>query len=60
VLNLFGRYRVNEHWLIDFGIDNVLDRGYAQHLNRGNAFDPRQIQVNEPGRAAWLRATWEI
>lgn len=59
-LNLFGRYRVNEHWLIDFGVDNVLDRGYAQHLNRGNAFDPTQIQVNEPGRAAWLRATWEI
>ena len=31
--------------------------GYAQHLNRGNAFDPTQIQVNEPGRSAWLRMT---
>jgi iron complex outermembrane receptor protein len=33
----------------------VFDKNYPQHLNRANAFDPTQVQVNEPGRSAWLK-----
>ncbi|MCG6962595.1 MAG: TonB-dependent receptor [Acidobacteria bacterium] len=40
------------------GVDNVFDRTYARHLNRGSLFDPVPVQVNEPGRTAWLRLTW--
>ncbi|MCU7921846.1 MAG: hypothetical protein KZQ88_04035 [Candidatus Thiodiazotropha sp. (ex Dulcina madagascariensis)] len=41
-----------------FGIDNVFDKRYAYHINRANAdpFNPEAIQVNEPGRAVWVRA----
>ena len=40
------------------GIDNLLDRTYAEHLNRGNLFDPDPVRVNEPGRSAWVRLRW--
>jgi len=38
-----------------FGIDNVFDRLYAEHLNKPNAYDPGANQVNEPGRSYWAR-----
>ena len=38
-----------------FGIDNVFDKLYAEHLNKPNAFDPTVNQVNEPGRSLWAR-----
>ncbi len=37
------------------GIDNLLDRTYAEHLNRGNLSDPAPVRANEPGRTARLR-----
>jgi iron complex outermembrane receptor protein len=40
------------------GVDNALDRTYAYHLNRDNAFDPTPVRVNEPGRVFWLRLRW--
>jgi len=55
VLDLYGRFEVNDSLSIDLGVDNVFDKNYAQHLNRSNAFDPTQVQVNEPGRSAWLQ-----
>ena len=42
---------------LDAGIDNLFDKAYANHLNRANAFDPVQVQVNEPGRSFWARLT---
>jgi iron complex outermembrane receptor protein len=57
VLDLYGRYELNESLSIDLGVDNVFDKNYAQHLNRANAFDPTQVQVNEPGRSAWLKVS---
>ncbi len=57
VMNLFARYQLNSHFKIEAGIDNAFDKAYTQHLNRGNAFDPNQIQVNEPGRMTWIRVT---
>lgn len=55
VLDLYGSYQVSDGISIDFGVDNVFDRDYAQHLNRANSFDPTQVQVDEPGRSAWLK-----
>jgi len=55
VLDLYGRYALNDNVSIDVGVDNVFDKNYPQHLNRANAFDPTQVQVNEPGRSAWLK-----
>ncbi|EED35105.1 TonB-dependent copper receptor [Luminiphilus syltensis NOR5-1B] len=56
VINLMGRFEASDTLTLEAGVDNLLNRNYSQHLNRGNAFDPTQIQVNEPGRAFWARA----
>ncbi|TNF95155.1 MAG: TonB-dependent copper receptor [Gammaproteobacteria bacterium] len=60
VLDLHGTYRFNKLSALDFGIDNLFDKTYAYHLNRGNDFDPTSVQVNEPGRNAWVKVklTW--
>lgn len=60
VLDLHGRYQVGAALWVDFGVDNLLDKTYAQHLNRASAFDPTQVQVNEPGRSAWVRVAAEF
>jgi len=39
------------------GVDNLLDRTYAEHLNKPSAFDPTAVRVNEPGRSIWLSAS---
>lgn len=41
---------------ISFGITNLFDKVYANHLSRSNAFDPEVVQINEPGRSFFLRA----
>ena len=57
VVDLYGRYRINDRVSLDAGIDNLFDKEYAQHLNRASAFDPVQVQVNEPGISAWIKVS---
>lgn len=54
IINLRARWSLSALTHLELGVDNLLDRRYTQHLNRGNAFSPDQIQVNEPGRGAWV------
>lgn len=58
VIDLYGKYAVAKNAEVSFGIDNLLDKTYAYHVNRANAdpFSPEAIQVNEPGREVWLKA----
>ncbi len=37
------------------GVSNIFDKVYASHLNRSNAVDPTEIQVNEPGRSVGIQ-----
>ena len=60
VLNLAAGYQFSDALQFEAGIDNALDKAYAQHLNRSSAFDPTQIQVNEPGRSVWVGATYSF
>lgn len=55
VLDAYLQWQPAANLTLDVGIDNLLDKRYSQHLNRASAFDPVQIQVNEPGRSAWLK-----
>jgi len=57
VVSLHTGYRPNETLLFTAGIDNLLDRTYAEHLARGSA-DAGTVtgRVNEPGRTWWLKA----
>ncbi|TDY04242.1 TonB-dependent copper receptor [Thiohalophilus thiocyanatoxydans] len=55
VYNLYGTYRLNKQSKINFGVDNVTDKTYAEHLNKPSAFDTTVVQVNEPGRSYWAK-----
>lgn len=55
VVNLYGAYQLSKQGELKFGINNLFDKLYAEHLNKPNAFDPEPIQVNEPGRSVWAR-----
>ncbi len=57
ILNLYGGYDITDNVTLKAGVDNLLDRTYAYHVNRANSdpFNPAPVQVNEPGRALWLR-----
>ncbi|MDJ0740944.1 MAG: TonB-dependent copper receptor [Gammaproteobacteria bacterium] len=57
VLDLYASFEVSDSVTVDIGVDNLFDKSYAQHLNRANAFDPTQVQVNEPGRSGWLKVS---
>ena len=60
VFSLNGAYRIDQHWKVSSGIDNLFGKDYAEHLNlAGNAgfgypaSDPQAI--NEPGRTFWTK-----
>lgn len=55
VVDLLGSYTLPSGLEVQVGVENVFDRLYADHLNRGNLFDVEQVRVNEPGRTLWLR-----
>lgn len=63
VLDAYGRYSVNKTTQVRFGIDNLLDKTYAEQVNRANAdliANPQAIRVNEAGRTAWLKLETEF
>ena len=48
------RYKPGKQSLISFGVDNVLDKTYSEHLARDNTFEAgSSTRVNEPGRFIW-------
>ena len=60
----FGALAVHASWRLtarvraSAGVDNVLDRTYAEHISRAGSMIPGFIQttrVNEPGRFFWLK-----
>lgn len=58
VLDIAGFYRVSQSVELKLGIENLLDKAYAYHVNRANVdpFNPEAVRVNEPGRSFWLNA----
>jgi iron complex outermembrane receptor protein len=58
VLSLNAGWRSSGGVQVTAGIDNALDRTYAEHLSRAGAavagFE-QTTRVNEPGRTAWLK-----
>jgi len=59
-LDLYGNYKINKTVSLRAGIDNVMDKTYAEHASRSNIMDINAIKVNEPGRTAWLKLTAEF
>lgn len=54
-LDLFGKYLLSEVVALEGGISNVLDADYALHLNREDIFSGTSVQVDEPGRSAFVK-----
>lgn len=59
-LDLYGNYLINQMFSLKIGVDNLLDKTYAQHINRANLMDTQAFRVNEPGRNIWLRVNAEF
>ncbi len=58
VVSLNASRQVSSHVRVSAGIDNLLDRTYAEHISRaGSAIAgfTQTIRVNEPGRILWLK-----
>ena len=57
VFSLNGGYRLKSGVLIAAGVDNLLNRTYAEHISQAGAMIPgfaQTIRINEPGRTMWL------
>jgi iron complex outermembrane receptor protein len=59
-LDVYGNYEINNTLSVRLGVDNVLDKTYAEHASRSNLLDPIAIKVNEPGRTIWAKVTAEF
>jgi len=60
--DVYGRWSLGTAGELSLGVRNVFDRTYAYHVNRANVdpFSPDAIQVNEPGRTFWIRASFSF
>ncbi|MGB0892763.1 MAG: TonB-dependent copper receptor [Parashewanella sp.] len=62
-LAMFAGWKPTEQFSVNLGIENVLNKTYAEHISRpasGNDV-PDSVplfQVNEPGRNLWLKANY--
>lgn len=60
-LDAYGRYNINKSTKVRFGVDNLLDKTYAEHVSRRNLDLGGTIErVNEAGRSAWLKLETEF
>ena len=56
-------WEVDSQWQISLGVDNILDKTYAEHLSRAasSVSGYEQIdKVNEPGRTFWLQTNYNF
>ncbi|HET7832474.1 MAG TPA: TonB-dependent copper receptor [Gallionella sp.] len=59
VLSLNGAYRINKNAQVSAGVDNLLDKTYAEHISRAGAMVAgfaQTTRVNETGRNLWVKA----
>ncbi|VVO88526.1 TonB-dependent copper receptor [Pseudomonas fluorescens] len=60
VFSLNSAYRIDQHWRVSTGVDNLFGKAYAEHLNlAGNAgfgYPAQNPQaIKEPGRTLWTK-----
>lgn len=56
VVSVYGGHHVSGRLSVTAGIDNLFDRQYAEHIQRGVAeLGAEASRVPEPGRSLWLR-----
>jgi iron complex outermembrane recepter protein len=63
VFSFNGGYRFKNALLVTGGIDNLLDKAYAEHLSKSGAMVPGFVlmsRINEPGRTFWVKANFRL
>jgi iron complex outermembrane recepter protein len=63
IFSFNGAYRPRRSLLFTGGVDNLLNRAYAEHISRAGAMVPGFIQttrINEPGRTFWLKVNFDV
>ena len=58
VLSINAAYRFSAEITGSVGVDNLLDKAYAEHLNlagNGSFGFPADTRINEPGRTLWAK-----
>jgi iron complex outermembrane receptor protein len=63
IFSFNGGYRLKNFVLLSGGIDNLMDKAYAEHLSKSGAMVPGFVQmsrINEMGRTFWLKANFSI
>ena len=56
IFDLNATYTPVEAVSVTFGVSNLFDKTYANHLNRSSTIDGTEYQVNEPGRSFYVQA----
>ena len=63
MFSVHGGYRWSKTTRFVFGVDNLFDKVYAEHLSKGGAAlagYEQTTRVHEPGRSLWLRAQFAL
>ncbi|QTR53852.1 TonB-dependent copper receptor [Thiothrix unzii] len=63
VLDAYGRYSISKNTKVRFGVDNVFDKTYAEHVSRADTINSTvnvPVRVNEAGRTTWLKLETEF
>jgi len=62
ILALHATWRAALGLSLSMGVDNLLDRTYAEHLSKTGGGPagiwPRDQRIHEAGRTAWVKAQW--
>ncbi len=61
-LDLYGGYRFTDQLAFSAGVNNALDRSYAEHIQRrgGGFISSADELIDEPGRNYWIRASGQF
>jgi iron complex outermembrane receptor protein len=60
VVDLYATRLLQSDTELKFGVDNLFDKDYADHLNAESVLDGTSVQVNEPGRSLWVKANFRF
>ena len=63
VLSVNAAYRFSPQVSASVGVDNLLDKAYAEHLNlagNGSFGFPADTRINEPGRTLWAKVDFSF
>ncbi|MEO5352125.1 MAG: TonB-dependent copper receptor [Magnetococcus sp. XQGC-1] len=63
VVSVNAGYRTSKETKMTFGVDNLLDQSYAEHLSNDGSMAlgfPANTRINEPGRTIWAKFTVDM